>query len=294
MSKRTRTHTLVAGAVLILATNAVALLGVAYNRGDAESTLTLTQRELHLPYNWGFEKENSGIALTLQWRSLAEEPEVNYGLRKIYYTGYTGFGSEPEWLDKAMLTALGFDVSKPEDTPQGRMYYDKMLSKDVLLVLELDGPVYRTALERMQQHRQKEEALLNANPGKKEFEERVKNAKRELYQEERINSRLFVVDAGLDAASLRAKYPDRNRYAIVHGQIQPRLVEIKRKPKLIAFISGVSITQVNVPALYRRIFEPLQESARTNQYDAAITPYKVSVAFGKRLEPWITEATGSK
>jgi hypothetical protein len=290
VSKWTRTHTLVAGGVLILATNAVALLGVVYNRGDAESTLTLTQRELHLPYNWGFEKENSGIALTLQWRTLAEEREVNDGAP----INYTAFGREPDWLDKAKLTALGFDVSKPEDTAQGRMYYDKMLSKDVLLVLEFDGPAYRTALERMQQHGQKEEALLNANPGKKEFEERVKNAKRSLYQEERINSRLFVVDAGLDAASLRASYPDRNRYAIVRGQIQPRLVEIKRKPKLIAFICSVSITQVNVPALYRWIFEPLQESARTNQYDAAVTPYKVSVAFGKRLEPWITEASGSK
>lgn len=290
MSKWTRTHTLVAGTVLILATNAVALLGVAYNRGEAESTLTLANRELHLPYSWGFENENSGIALQLQWRTLAEEREDINGLQR----GYSGFGRAPDWLDKAKLTALGFDVSKPEDTAQGRMYYGKMLSKEVLLVLELDGPAYRTALERMQQHRQKEEALLSANSGKKEFEERVKNAKRALYQEERINSRLFVIDAGLDAAGLRASYPDRNRYAIVRGQIQPRLVETKHKPKLVAYISGLSVTQVNVPALYRRIFEPLLESARTNQYDAVVTPYQVSVAFGKRLEPWITDATGPK
>jgi hypothetical protein len=288
--KWTRTHKLVAGTVLILVTNAVALLGVAYNRGEAESTLTLTQRELHLPYSWGFKNENSGIALELQWRTLAEEREDINGLGR----GYSGFGSAPDWLDKAKLTALGFDVSKPEDTPQGRIHYDKLLSKEVLLVLELDGPAYRTALERMQQHGQKEAALLDANPGKKEFEERAKNAKRTLYQEERINSRLFVIDAGLDAAGLRASYPDRHRYAIVRGQIQPRLVEIKRKPKLTAYISSVSITRVNVPALHRRIFEPLLESARTNQYDAVVTPYQVSVAFGKRLEPWITEATGSK
>jgi hypothetical protein len=286
----TRTHTLVAGTVLILVTNAVALLGVAYNRGEAESTLTLTQRELHLPYSWGFKNENSGITLELQWRTLAEEREDINGLRR----GYSGFGSTPDWLDKAKLTALGFDVSKPEDTPQGRTHYDKLLSKEVLLVLELDGPAYHTAQARMQQHMQKEAALLDANPGKKEFEERAKNAKRTLYQEERINSRLFVIDAGLDAAGLRAGYPDRNHYAIVRGQIQPRLVEIKRKPKLIAYISSVSITQVNVPAFYRRIFEPLLESARTNQYDAVVTPYQVSVAFGKRLEPWITDATGSK
>ena len=294
MKKWTRMHTLVAGIGLIVATNAVALLGVAYNRSGAESTLNLTERELNLPYQWGFEKENSGIALTLRWRTLGEAPEDFRGIQKIYYLGYQGFGSEPAWLDKAKLTALDFDVSKPEDTPRGRLYYDKMLSKDVLLVLELDGQAYRTALARAQQWLQKETSLLESNPGKNEFEERVKNAKRELYQEERIYSRLFVVDAGLDIASLRARYPDRQRYAIVRGQIQPRLVNINHKPKLTAYISDLSITQVNVPARYRRIFESLQAGTPMDRRDTAVSPYTATVAFGKRLEPWITEASGPK
>jgi hypothetical protein len=294
VSKWTRTHTFVAGMVLILATNAVALLGVVYNRGEAESTLNLTERELHLPYNWGFEKENSGIALRLQWRTLAEEPERFYGLRRSYYSGYTGFGSEPKWLDRAKLAALGFDVSKAEDTPQGEMHYAKSLAMDVLLVLEFDGPAHGIALSRAQQHLQNEEALLKTNLGKKEFEERAKNARQALYQEERINTRLFVIDAGCDAASLRAQYPDRHRYAIVRGQVQPRLVDVKNKPIITAYISGISNAQVNVPAVYRPFFEPLQERVRTNQYDAAVSPYKVTVAFGQRLEPWITEATAAK
>lgn len=290
MRKWTRTHTLVAGIVLILATNAVALLGVAYNRGEPESTLKLTERELHLPYSWGFENENSGIALTLQWRVLAEQGESLFGLG----TSYTGFGNVPDWLDKAKLTALGFDTSKPENTPQGRMHYDKLLPKEVFLVLEFDGPAYRTALARIRQHLQKEEALLKANVGEKEFEERAKNAKRELYQEERINSRLFIIDADHDVASLRAKHPDRNRYAIVRGQIQPQLVENNRKSKLVGYISGLSVSQINVPALHRQIFEPLQKSAQRNEYGAAVTPFEVAVAFGKRFEPWITEAKGPK
>lgn len=290
MRKWTRTHTLVAGIVLILATNAVALLGVAYNRGEPESTLKLTERELRLPYSWGFENENSGIALTLQWRVLAEQGEGLFGLG----TSYTGFGNVPDWLGKAKLTALGFDVSKPENTPQGRMHYDKLLPKEVFLVLEFDGPAYRTALARIRQHLQKEEALLKANAGEKEFEERAKNAKRELYQEERISSRLFVIDAGLDVAGLRTRYPDRNRYAIVRGQIQPRLVEANRKFKVEGYISGLNIDQIQVPAIYRRVFEPLLKSVQANRYDAAVSPYEVSVAFGKRLEPWITGAKGPK
>ncbi len=290
MKKWTRTHTLAAGIVLILATNAVALLGVAYNRGAAESTLKLTERELHLPYSWGFGKENSGIALTLQWRVLAERGSGFFGNG----ISFAGFGNAPGWLDKTKLAALGFDVSRSEDTPEGRMYYDKMLPKEELLVLELDGPAYRAALARMQQDLQDQEAIEKANPGKKEFEDRAKNAREALDHEEHVNSRLFVVDAGRDSASLRARYPDRNHYAIVRGQIQPRIIEINNNRKLVAYISGLSISGINVPARYRQLFQSLQKSARTNQYGFTPSPFDVSVAFGRRLEPWIVEAKGSK
>ena len=141
---------------------------------------------------------------------------------------------------------------------------------------------------------QKEEALLIANAGKKEFEERAKNAKRELYQEEHIYSRLFAIDAGVDLTSLRAKYSDRERYAIARGQIQPHLVGNNHKTRLVGYISGLSVSQINVPALYREIFEPLQKSTQTNEYGVAVSTFEVSVVFGKRLEPWITEAKGTK
>lgn len=289
--KWSRGHTFIAGLTLILATNVVALVGVAYNRADEpESTLKLTERELHLPYEWGFSQENSGISLTLQWRVLAEQDDTHHAMG----WRYGGFGNAPNWLDKAKLAALGFDVVEPIDSQHARRYYDKLLPKEVLLVLELDGPASRTALEDTQKHLQKEEALLKANAGKKEFEERAKNAKRELYQEEHIYSRLFVIDAGLDVASLRAKYPDRKRYAIVHGQIQPQLVEYNRKPKLVGYIRGLSVSQINVPALFREIFESIQESAQTNEYGVIASPFEVTVAYGKRLEPWMTEAKRMK
>lgn len=289
--KWSRTHTLVAGLALVLTTNAVALVGVAYNRSDEpESTLKLTQRELHLPYEWVFRLENSGISLALQTRVLATQDNNLHGMGR----SYTGFGNAPSWLDKAKFAALGFDVSEPEDSHRARLRYDKLLPKEALLVLELDGPAYRTALEDAQKYLQKEEALLKTNAGKKEFEERAKNAKRELYQEEHIYSRLFVIDAGLDVASLRAKYPDRKRYAIVHGQIQPQLVEYNRKPKLVGYIRGLSVSQINVPALFREIFESIQESAQTNEYGVIASPFEVTVAYGKRLEPWMTEAKRMK
>ncbi len=272
MTAWSRTHTFIAGVALILATNAVALVGVAYNRmGEPETKLMLTQRELRLPYFSDFEGENSGLALSLQWRVLGEE------------IGDARAGGTPGWLDKAKLAALGFDVSKPEDTPAGRMHYDKLLPKEVLLVLELDGPAYRTSLERVRQRLQKQEALLAANVGKKEFEQRAKIAKQHLNQEERENSRLFIVDAGLEVEVLRARHPDRARYAIVRGQVQPQLIG----RGLSGYISGLS-TEINVPLVYRQVFEPMLQNGRRDWNNAAAKPFRVSVVFGKRLEPWIT------
>jgi hypothetical protein len=138
---------------------------------------------------------------------------------------------------------------------------------------------------------QKEEALRAANVGKKEFEQRLKNAKEHLKQEERENSRLFIVDAGLEVEVLRAKYPDRARYAIVRGQIRPLLVGRESKLRLSGYADGLSIDQINVPLVYRRVFEPMLQKGG-GPYNAAGRPYRASVAFGKRLEPWIAAVSG--
>ena len=59
-----RRHTLIAGIALIALTNAVALIGVWYNRsGEPESALRLTQRELAPPYWRGVDRESGGLEL---------------------------------------------------------------------------------------------------------------------------------------------------------------------------------------------------------------------------------------
>lgn len=285
-----RSRTLIAGAALILATNIVVLAGAAYNRMDApESTLALTQRELGLPYSFGFGGENSGFALNLKWRVLSGEANDD----TVVMIGYVGAGGTPAWLDQAKLATLGFDVSKFENATDSRAHYARLLPKEALLVLEMDGPTYQTALERARRYLQKQELLLATNEGKKEFEGRVKNAKLQLEREELQNSRLFVVDAGTKLDALRAKYPDRARYAIVRGEVQPRLTTNKTGSRLSGYIGNLSVNQINVPLVYQRVFEPILKNTRRGQSHPA-SPYVVSVAFGKRLEPWITAASGKQ
>ncbi len=275
-----RTRTFGAGVALILAANAVALVGVAYNRsGDQESTLTLTQRELSLPFYWEPNDENSGLALQLRWRvRIGKEKNSGSG------TSYPGAHGTPDWLDKAKLMELGFDVSKAENIPEDRAYYAKLLPKEMLLVLELDGPAYREALEHARQHWQKQEALRAANVGKKEFEQRAKRAREQLDRDEPDNTRLFVIDAGLDATALRTRYPDRTRYAIVRGHVQPQA------GGKTGYVSGISIDEIHVPFTYRQVFEPMLRDVKRTQYGTSWPDkgYKVSVVYGKRFEPWIT------
>lgn len=283
-----RRRTVLAGIALILTVNAVALAGVAYNRsGDPDSVLRLTQRELQLPFGWRGGAENSGIALTLLWRVPVREPADARGP----VTEYAGSGGIPAWLDTAKLASLGFDVSAPKGAAHDLRRYDKQLTKEVLLVLELDGPAYRSALERARERAAREQALYAANAGNKEFEQRVKMAQDHSAREERENSRLFVVDAGLDAGTLRAGYPDRARYAIVRGQVRPQPISEGKEQRLAGYVGDLGIHQINVPLAFRQVFEHALGTNRTGPYDRSAR-YEAEVAFGKRLEPWITAASG--
>jgi len=283
--KWSRMHALAAGAGLIALTNAVALLGVMYNRaGTPEATLRLTQRELYVPYRWDGNRENSGMSLALTWRVLREpqdETQFNY----YYATTNTG---TPDWLDRDKMRSLGFDVSPQDASPRQHAWRsEKQLAREVLLVLELDGPAYRRSLEITTRFAAREEAKLPKLPDDKNLERQVKNAREALDRETNRNTRLFVVDAGLDAAALRASYPDASRYAIVYGKVRPG-GDYRKPARVFGYVDSVNIDSIHVPFAFRAVFENAARSAYDNRSDTAA--FEASVAFGKRLEPWIIGA----
>jgi len=275
-----RKRTLIAGVALIAATNAIALCGVAYNRsGVPDSTLKLTQRELPRSYSYFDGTENSGMALTLHWRAPIRDRADSEPLT----TSYRSYGGSIDWFDQAKLSELGFDVSRPVDTEPGRRFYGRALSREVLLVLELEGQAYRQALAAVHAYAARQEKLRAANPGKKEFEDRARRGAELLKQEERDGSRLFAIDAGVDLAVLRAKYPDRSKYAIVRGLVRPLVDWDEKTPQLSGYVSDLSINDVNVPKDLRKHLP----GARNGYVLPPSSPYEITLAIGKRLEPWI-------
>jgi len=282
--KWSRTHTLAVGLGLIALTNAVALIGVAWNRsGEPQALLQLTQRELQLPYSSYNRRDNSGLALEMQWRVLGAESDE----ASLHAWQYPGMGGSPEWLDTAKLEALGFDASEADAFDDSRRR-NRQLPREALLVLELDGPAWQRSRERVARMAARAEATAAAAPADKTVTERLKGAREMLAREDTRNSRLFVVDAGLDAEALRTKYPDTRRHAIVRGQV--RIGYHSRSNPMQGYIDSVAINSLNVPHRLRPVFEGLQRSNPAGDRDA--TPFEVSVAFGRRMEPWIADGSG--
>ena len=275
-----RRRTLIAGLALIALTNAVALGGVAWNRsGEPDSVLTLTQRELSQPYQFGFDREAAGMALNLRWRVLTADAAA-------YYSDHYG---TPEWLDEAKLAALGFDVSQRPDARSASRRYGRLLPREALVVLDLDGPAYRKALERARERAQKEAASETAGSAKPKVP--GQSAAEFLKREVTSNSRLFAVDAGLDAAELRAKYPDRARYAIVRGNVRARYHSGRGSDGLwTGFIEGLDNDRINVPVEFRRAIGSVPHTAARGGAVDGGPPFQVTVAFGKRFEPWVVAA----
>jgi hypothetical protein len=107
---------------------------------------------------------------------------------------------------------------------------------------------------------------------------KAKTVEENFKHEQESNSRLFVIDAGLDLEQLRAAYPDRARYAIVHGLIRPTTMREKNEIRVGGNISELHADSIHVPLEYSPVFKN----------PAA---YEVTLAFGQRLEPWVVAAS---
>ncbi len=276
-----RRRTLLAGLAIIALTNAIALGGVIYNRsGQPDSVLDLTQREAPQHYSGISGRENSGMALTLRWRVIGEQRENIYS-----YSNYDA----PVWLDEAKLRELGFDVEKLHAASRRQFNYERQLPRDALIVLELDGAAYQSSLRRIRENAARQEELRLANPGKSEFERRAKDANDLVHTEELKESRLFAIDAGTDAAQLRAKFPDRTRYVIVRGRVRAAISGTTKEAKAVGYVTKLDVGEINVPKLWRAVFRETKDAYMLEPS----FPYQVKVAFGRRLEPWILTAARS-
>lgn len=264
--------------VVLIATNVFVLASVSTNRsGTPEAQLTLSERELSIPY-W-ISAENSGLGLRLQWRALP---------REVNDDGYSNWRS-PLWLDAEKLASLGFDVDRYLSDEAEGVDTKQPIPKEVYIVLELDGTPYREALQRAQLTFAEKVAEMGPNRADVNQGQKLERAEEELLRAKKEKSRLFAVDAGLDPVDLRGRHGDRQRFIIAKGLVQPSVTSYPKKHAVVGYIKKLSIEKIHVPLKLRPFFENLQAAdLNTTNRDAIRGPrYQVKLAYGHRFEPWI-------
>ncbi|HZM69492.1 MAG TPA: DUF4824 family protein [Candidatus Cryosericum sp.] len=279
--------------LLVVVVDAIVLAGVAWNRrGAPESSLVLTERELPIGF---IDKEDTGLWLRLD----------------LAGSSYRWLGAVdenlPEWSSPERLERLGFDVSVPVADPKAEVFYSKALPLQHYAVLEYEGDSWRRWLAA------KERAIEDLRRKVERGEERpteVQDARDRLEYARVRESRLFLIDVDRDPAELRRRYPDRSRH-IVAGAIvglalrKPWNPQTKKEgdPVLEAYVSELLVDEIHVPRSLRPHLDAVRrqdqarqealrrgdEVAREEQDSPRGPRYSVTLSYGRRHEPWVTD-----
>jgi hypothetical protein len=250
---------LLCAAALVLVADGFVFAHVAYNRSGEPLTITLTERELSIPYYYSYSRnDNSGMNLHLEWRVAPFNTEERYWQY-----------DRTLLLDEQKFLSLGFHPTENCDNPteySGRPRLDP--PRQAWVAFEYDGPTHAKVVER--QRRQ----LPDPGIKKEELEQRT----RELEQLEHRDTRLYAIDVASDRDELAARYPGTMILAAKIGNN----FDCQEKYKI--YVSELLTDSIHVPTEYHPLFSELPERAA----DATWTPaYRVTLAIGKLAEPWL-------
>ncbi|TKI70440.1 DUF4824 family protein [Sulfurimonas crateris] len=251
--------------VLLVITNAVMLLGVYLNRSsEATSEVTLTQRELQLPSY--IRKENNSVSLRLVYRTANKSSRSH----------------QDNFLNHDKLEELGFDTDKYLYSKEST----RTPTKEVFIVLENNGELYKKSLKSAEAVLMEKEALYNANKDDKKKQRDYENAKNNFTREQISQSRLFAIDAGLEYEGLRQKYPNKTDYLIVKGVVG--LVKDYKEKILYGYIQRLNVQTVHLPYKFKYLLKEIGPINSHNNTRNTSLQYKVEVKYGSRYEPFIT------
>jgi hypothetical protein len=289
---------LTAGIALVLTVNALTLGAAAWNRaGVPRTVLELTERELPLPLFR--EPEDTGVKLRLVSSDQAPRgaSEASWLRRRKRI--------EPirhDWFDAAKLRELGFRDDVDPSSPDAAASYDWLPRRYAYVVLEYDGPAFAAWLRGQEAH---VEAIRGEVGRGSTSRQDLADAETLLELDRVARSRLFPVDAGLDADELLRRYPEPARHLIVRGVVAAHVVRVADGlPAVRGFIARILVDQVHVPKAFHPQFEPhLSTTIESEFYDRAHrtgsvdwppampSRYRATLAVGRRFEPWLRSVT---
>jgi hypothetical protein len=272
-------RTFLLSTAVVVVTNGGLLALVALNQsGGAEATVELTERELRILPG---DSENTRVTLSLAWR----RP----------FDGRRPGGPEYAWFDQARLEALGFDCRVALADPSAERFYrsQSMLLRPAFAVLEFGGDAWKETADREVQ--QAGQTLPQA--GSVTYESpAASQARRERLLARR--SRLVVVDVGKSAAELRNHHPDRSRFIVTKALV--RLVFVASSgnpaggaPRITGTVAEILPAEISVPRELRSSGDVLSTKPPSGEWPTQPLGhdprYRVTITYGKRLEPRVVK-----
>jgi putative membrane protein len=196
-----------------------------------------------------------------------------------------------EWFDDAKLRDLGFRGDIDPSDPDALQSYEWLPRRYAYVVLEYDGPAFAAWLAA----REKDVEAIRGEVDAEALLDLARAAR----------SRLFPVDASLDADELFRRYPERGRHLVLRGVVAAHVVRGAEGPPLArGFIASLLVDEVHVPRQFRPPLTPfLPTTTETEFYDQADRTstvdwpparpprYRATLAVGRRLEPWLRSLT---
>lgn len=231
------------------------LLGcAAWNRGEVRQRLTLTERELNLPWQW-------------QNRTADDDAELRL---PIGWERRDGPLDERTWLTEDKLREIGFNLSTPAGAPEADRAYRRALPRLGWVVLEYDGPAWRDIERRRRLFANVPEPRLPLEP-----------------------SRLVAIDAGADRDALARRHADAPTLilpAIFQLAFLPP--DTPGGPLVYGYLHSLVVNEVTVPRRLRPALADLRTPlrAREDSPPSATPPrFEVDLAVGRSGFPWITD-----
>jgi hypothetical protein len=254
-------------AALVVVSNLAAWRVAALNRrGEPEAVLVLTERELRLPAR---QAENTALTLSLVFEPPRQARQESRA---------------PGWFDRAKLEAIGFDCSRPVTTEHAE-YYRTRPPRTAYAALEYEGALWRKQLEQAPLAPQMPASITVPESAVQHGVVRV--APRDPF----LDSHLIPIDVDHDPAALRARHPDTRAVAIVEATVALQYVgNAGRPPFLMGRVTSVLPPEINVPREWRGALVALQSDREPDTWPPPQHEprFRATVAWGRRLEPWIT------
>lgn len=246
----------VAAIVLLLAV--FGLLGTAaWNRGGTPQFITLTERELALPWTWESGPEDHGPELRLRfaWERRSEPQDAR------------------AWLTEGRLGEIGFDMLLPAGGPAAERFYGRMLPRLAWAAFERDGPAWRAIARRR---------AVTADASGTRFDPD-------------LGSRLVPIDVARDAVTLIRRYAEQPVVVLrVVVDVQYRNVP-SSGPVVWGTIVRLVSDEVSVPQHLRSRLDGLPRRQPSSRREGGAPPdtppprYEVDLAVGRLGAPWIVD-----